>query len=134
MEECRSPEDFAFLESYAAKPTPRELIPREILSKAVFVYLLFSLSTLPAPQILRWLALLDKLLHRISVWMEALGEVPFRVANFIIAGDKRGSQVLQELTTIQALLAMRVNVSDSFGEFRIPEELSNMLAISEGIE
>jgi hypothetical protein len=134
MEECRSAEDFAFFESYIAKPTPREITPRETLSKAVFVYLLFSLSMLPAPQILRWLVLLDRLLRRLLVWMDTLGELPFRVANFMVTVDKRGSHVLQELTTMQALLAMRVNVSDSFGEFRIPDELFDMLTMSETIE
>ncbi|MDR3264960.1 MAG: hypothetical protein LBT15_03015 [Synergistaceae bacterium] len=134
LEECRTPEDFAFLESYIAKPIPRELNPKETLSKAVFVYLLFSLSILPAPQILRWLVLLDRLLRRLLVWMDSLGELPFRVVNSLISADKRGSHMLQELATMQALLAMRVNVSDSFGEFRIPDELSGMLAMNENIE
>jgi hypothetical protein len=134
MEECRTPDDFMFLERYIAKPVPRELNPREVLSKAVFVYMLFSLSMLPAPQLLRWLLLFDKLLRRLLVWMDVLGEQPFRVENSMLSMDRRGSHMLQELATMQGLLAMRVNVSDSFGEFRIPEELSNMLMMNESIE
>ena len=134
LEECRKPEDFTFIESYILKPLSRDLSPRDPLSKAVFVYLLFSLSTLPAPQILRWLILLDKLMRKLSVWMDTLGEAPFRVINSLIATDKRGSYVQQEIATLQALLSMRVNVSDNFGEFSIPEELSGLLSVRDSID
>ena len=134
MEECRSSEDFAFIESYIEKPLPRELLPRETLSRSVFVYMLFSLSVLPAAQILRWLVLLDKLIRRVALWMDIMGEVPFRVVNSLLSTDKRGSHVLHELTTMQSLLAMRVYVSDNFGEFRIPDELAASLAKRNGLE
>lgn len=134
LEACRTAEDFVFLESYIEKPLPRELVPKETLSKAVFVYVLFSLSSLPGPQLLRWLVLLDRLIRKATAWMDVLGEAPFRVVNSLIASDSRGSHLLQELATMQGLLAMRVNVSDSFGEFRIPEELSDLLAMSENID
>jgi hypothetical protein len=133
-EECRTSEDFAFIEASIDKPLPRELQTRETLSKAVFVYLLFSLSTLPPAQILRWLMLLGKLVRRVGGWMDVLGDTPFRVTNSLLATDTRGSHMLQELSTIQALLAMRVNVSDSFGEFRIPEELSSLFAMRDSID
>lgn len=134
LEACRTPEDFAFVESYIEKPLPRELMSREALSKAVFVYLLFSLSSLPGPQILRWLVLLDRLIRKVTVWMDVVGETPFRVVNSLIASDSRGSHLLQELATMQGLLAMRINVTDNFGEFRIPEELTNLLAMNESID
>jgi hypothetical protein len=128
VEGCRTPDDFAFIESYMDKPLPRELAPRETMSKAVFVYLLFSLAALPPAQILRWLVLLGKLLRKAAVWMEVLGEFPFKVTNSLLASSKRGSNVLQELVALQSLLAMRVNISDGFGEFRIPDELADLFA------
>ena len=56
--------------------------------------------------------------------MDILGEDPFQVVNTALPSDRKGSHLLQELSVIQSLLSMRVNVPDSFGEFRIPEELS----------
>lgn len=116
--------DFACVESYVEKPLPRELQPREAISKSVFIHMLFSLANLPAPQLLRWLLLLGKVIRRVALWMDVLGEDPFWVVNTMLPSDRKGSHVLQELSTIQSLLSMRVNVTDSFGEFRIPEELS----------
>lgn len=133
LEECRTLEDFAFIESYIEKPLPRELRTRENFSKAVFVYMLFTLSMLPASHILRWLVLLDKLIRKMSMWMDALGDTPFKVVNSLMASEKKDSHVLHELMTMQALLAMRVNVTDSFGEFRIPEELTNLLSSGDSI-
>jgi hypothetical protein len=118
--DCRKLSDFAFLESYVEKQIPRDYSPRAAISKSVFVYVLFSLSKLPTPQVLRWLLLFDRLVRKFALWMEILGETPFRVSNSLLSSDKRGSNVLQELTMIQTLLAMRVNVTDSFGEFDIP--------------
>jgi hypothetical protein len=134
LEEARSSDDFAFLESYIEKPLPREPVQQESLSKAIFVYLLFSLSTLPPPQLLRWLALLGKVLRKSSEWMDLWGDAPFRLVNSLLATDSHHSHMLQELTTLQALLAMRVNVSDSFGEFHIPEEFTSLFAMSESID
>jgi hypothetical protein len=131
LEECRTPDDFMFLEEYIGKPLPREVVQRENLSKAVFAYLLFSLSILPPTQLLRWLALLGKILRKASEWMDLWGDDPFRVTNSLLTTDSHRSNVLQELTTLQALLAMRVNVSDSFGEFHIPEEFTSLFAMSE---
>lgn len=133
LEECRTAEDFAFIENYIEKALPHELSSSESLSKAIFVYMLFSLSMQPVAKILRWLVLLDKVIRKVAIWMDVLGEVPFRVVNSLIASDKKGSHVLHELLTMQALLAMRVNVSDSFGEFRIPEELASLLSMQQGI-
>jgi hypothetical protein len=123
MESCRTLEDFAFIEAYMEKPLPRELTPKETLSKSVFAYLLFSLSVLPPAQILRWLVLLGKLLRRLTMWMEVMGELPFKVTNSLL-DDKHDSNAVREFVTLQSLLAMRVNISDGFGEFRIPEELA----------
>jgi hypothetical protein len=109
------------------------MTPRENLSKSVFVYLLFSLAMLPAPQILRWLALLNKLLRKMPAWMDVLGEAPFKVVNSMLSTNGRASHMFQELTTLQALLAMRVNVTDSFGEFRIPEEFTSLFAMNDNI-
>ena len=139
LEECRTLEDFAFLESYIEKPLPRDPTPRENFSKAIFVYLLFSLSALPSAQLLRWLILIGKLLQKVTLWTNALGEEPFRVVNSILSPDGRSAEgrdthLLQELATLQALLAMRVNVSDNFGEFHIPEEFTGLLAMRDGVE
>jgi len=128
MESCRKPDDFAFIESYLEKPLPREFVPRETLSKAVFVYLLFAIAAFPSVQILRWLVLFGKLMRKLSMWMEVLGEFPFRVCNSLLGSNKRVENVLYELTTLQSLLAMRVNISDGFGEFRIPDELADLFA------
>lgn len=126
MENCRTQEDFAFIESYIDKPLPRELTPRGALSKAVFVYLLFSIAAFPPAQLLRWLVLIGKLVRKLMTWHDAVGEVPFRVDNSLLGPNKRSSSALQEMATLQSFLAMRVNISDGFGEFRIPEELSNL--------
>jgi hypothetical protein len=122
--ECRKIKDFAFLESYVEKPISRDYAPRAAVSKSVFVYMLFSLSNLPAPQILRWLLLFDRVARKLAIWMETLGESFFRVSNSMLSSDKRGSNLLQELTAIRTLLAMRVNITDTFGEFDIPDEFS----------
>ena len=116
--------DFACMESYVEKPLPREFQPVAMMSKSVFVHMLFSLANLPAPQLLRWLLLLGKVVRRVALWMDVLGEEPFRVVNAALPSDRKGSHVLHELSVIQSLLSMRVNVTDSFGEFRIPEELA----------
>jgi hypothetical protein len=123
LEECRKAEDFAFLESYIEKPLPREVIPRGSLSKAVFVYTLFSLANLPAGQLLRWLALFGRFARKLALWMDILGELPFKVAN-PLSSDRHGTHALQEVLTIQTLLTMRVNVTSDFGEFNIPESLN----------
>jgi len=128
MEDFRTPIDFSFIESYLEKPLPRELMPREALSKSVFVYLLFSIATFPPAQILRWLVLIGKLLRKFAIWQDVVGDVPFRVANSLLASNKRAGSALQELAMLQSLLAMRVNISDGFGEFRIPDELGDLFA------
>jgi hypothetical protein len=134
LEDVRTPDDFALLESYIEKPIPREIAQRENLSKSIFVYLLFSLSSLPSIQILRWLALIGNFLRKAGEWTNLLGEEPFKVVNTLVATDNRSSHMLQELALLQALLAMRVNVSDSFGEFHIPEELTALFAMDDGID
>jgi len=128
MENCRTPDDFALIESYLEKPLPRELAPREKLSKAVFVYLLFSIAVLPPAQILRWLVLIGKLVRKFTAWHDVMGEVPFRIANSLLGPSKHTSNALHELLTLQSLLVMRVNISDGFGEFRIPDELADLFA------
>jgi hypothetical protein len=128
MEQCRTPDDFGFIESYVEKPLPREITPREMLSKAVFVYLLFSIASFPPAQILRWLVLIGKLTHKFKAWQDVMGEVPFRVANSLLGQNKRNTYVLYEMAAMQSLLAMRVNISDGFGEFRIPDELAGLFA------
>ena len=128
MESCRTPDDFAFISSYLDKPLPREFIPRDTMSKAAFVYLLFSIAAFPPAQILRWLVLLGKLIRKFAMWMDVLGELPFRVRNSLLGSNRRAENVLYELTTLQSLLAMRVNISDGFGEFRIPDELADLFA------
>ena len=55
--------------------------------------------------------------------MDILGEEAFQVVNAAFPAARNSSHVLQELSSIQSLLSMRVNVTDSFGEFQIPEEL-----------
>ena len=89
--------------------------------------MLFSLGSLPPASILRWLMLLGKVIHRVALWMDILGEEPFRVTSAARPGEShRGdTHVLHELSVLQSLLSMRVSVSDSFGEFPIPGELSN---------
>jgi hypothetical protein len=133
LEEARTPDDFSLLESYIEKPIPREIVQRESLSKSIFVYLLFALSSLPSIQILRWLALISKFLRKAGEWMNLLGDEPFKVVNSL-AADSRGSHMLQELVTLQALLAMRVNVTDSFGEFHIPEEFTTLFAMNDSMD
>lgn len=128
LDECRTSTDFNCVETYLDKPLPREIVPRGVFSKAMFVYMLFSLSMLPTSKLLRWLVLIDKVIHRTALWMDILGEEPFRVTNSLLPSDRKGSHVLNELTSMQALLVMRVNVTDSFGEFRIPDELTTLLA------
>jgi hypothetical protein len=134
LEDVRTPDDFALLESYIEKPIPREIAQRESLSKSIFVYLLFSLSSLPSIQILHWLALIGNFLRKAGEWMNLLGEEPFKVVNSLVATDNRGSHMVQELALLQALLAMRVNVSDNFGEFHIPEELTALFGMDDGID
>jgi hypothetical protein len=70
----------------------------------------------------------------VGVWMNLWGDEPFRVVNSLVAMDNRNSHVLQELATLQALLAMRVNVSDNFGEFHIPEELTTLFAMNDSMD
>jgi len=128
MENNRTPDNFAFIEAYIEKPLPRELMLRETLSKSVFVYLLFSISAFPPAQIVRWLMLIGKLVRKFTAWLEVMGEAPFKVANSLLGGNKRTANALYELVNIQSLLAMRVNISDGFGEFRIPDELADTFA------
>jgi hypothetical protein len=134
LEEARTPDDFALLESYIEKPLSRENVQSESLSKSLFVYLLFALSSLPSVQILRWLGLLGRFLRKVGAWTNLVGGEPFRVVNSLVATDKRGSHVSQELTTLQALLAMRVNISDNFGEFLIPEEFTTLFAMNDSMD
>jgi hypothetical protein len=122
LEECRKPEDFAFFESYIDKDLPREVALRTSLSKPVFVYMLFSLSSLPPVQLLRWLALIGKFTRKLAFWMDIHGEVPFKVNNPTLPG-RHSTHALQELLSMQTLLTMRVNVTPDFGEFNIPESL-----------
>ena len=122
-----APADFTALEAYLEKPLPREFELPTAFSKSVFVHMLFSLSNLPSPQLLRWLLLLGRAIRRVALWMDILGEESFQVVNAALPSDRRGSHLLQELSVIQSLLSMRVNVPDSFGEFRIPEELSGLI-------
>ena len=122
-----APADFTALEAYLEKPLPREFELPTAFSKSVFVHMLFSLSNLPPPQLLRWLLLLGRAIRRVALWMDILGEDSFQVVNAALPSDRRGSHLLQELSVIQSLLSMRVNVPDSFGEFRIPEELSGLI-------
>ena len=120
LEECRKPEDFVFFESYIEKDLPREIALRSSLSKPAFVYMLFSLSNFPSVQLLRWLALISKFTRKLALWMDILGELPFKVGNPQLS-DRHSAHALQELLSIQTLLAMRVNVTPDFGEFNIPE-------------
>ncbi|MDR2176403.1 MAG: hypothetical protein LBO82_10780 [Synergistaceae bacterium] len=122
LEECRKTDDFAFFEAYIDKDLPREIVPRSNLSKPVFVYMLFALANLPSVQLLRWLALIGKFTRKLALWMDILGELPFKVVNPL--SDRHGSHVLQELVSMQTLLTMRVNVTTEFGEFNIPESLT----------
>jgi hypothetical protein len=134
LEEARTPDDFALLESYIEKPIPRDSVQAENLSKSIFAYLLFALSPLPSVQILRWLALLGRFLRKAGAWADLVGEEPFKVINSLVATDRRGSHVRQELAMLQALLAMRVNISDNFGEFLIPEEFTTLFAMNDSMD
>jgi len=131
VESCRTPEDFTFIESYIEKPLPRELAPPEMLSKAVFVYLLFSLAALPSMQILRWLVLIEKLSRKFTAWQDAIGDIPFRVGNPFLGTNRPAGNALHELAMLQSLLALRVNISEGFGEFRIPDELADLFGESD---
>ena len=134
LQEGQTSEDFAILESYIEKPVSRETMQREKLSKSIFVYLLFTLSSLPSVRILRWLALLSHFLRKLETWMNLLGDESLKVANSLVTTDNRGSNVLQELATLQALLTMRVNVSDNFGEFQVPEEFTALFAMDDSMD
>jgi len=118
-----APADFSCIESYLEKPLPREILPRGGISKSLFIYMIFSLANLPPPRLLRWLLLLGRAIRRVALWMDILGEEAFQVVNAAFPVARKSSHVLQELSLMQSLLSMRVNVTDSFGEFRIPEEL-----------
>ena len=93
----------------------------------VFVHMFFSLANLPSPRLLRWLLLLGRAIRRVALWMDILGEEAFQVVNAAFPVPRKSSHVLQELSLMQSLLSMRVNVTDSFGEFRIPEELRSLV-------
>ena len=67
--------------------------------------------------------MLGRAVRRVALWMDILGEEAFQVVNAAFPTARKSSHVLQELSLIQSLLSMRVNVTDSFGEFQIPEEL-----------
>jgi hypothetical protein len=125
LENCRQPEDFAFLESYLEKELPRDAAPRSNLTKNIFVYMLFSLGSLPSAQLLRWLALIGKFTRKLALWMDVLGELPFKVVNPQLP-DRHSSHVLQELLSIQTILTTRVNVTPDFGEFDIPDTLGGI--------
>jgi hypothetical protein len=125
LKDCRKPEDFVFLESYLEKDLPREFAPRNSFTKNVFVYMLFSLSNLPSPELLRWLALLGSFTRKLAFWMDILGELPFRVAASQTS-ERHSSHILQELLSMQALLTIRVSVTPDFGEFDIPEMLGGI--------
>ncbi|GHV33800.1 hypothetical protein FACS1894187_03080 [Synergistales bacterium] len=117
MEECRKPDDFTFLEAYIEKPLPRDFNPRGKLSKDIFAYMLFTLLKLQSAQILRWVAMLGNITRKVTAWMGSLGDETFRVSGAL--SDKQSSNALQELLSIQALLVMRIRVTDNFGEFKI---------------
>ena len=134
LDERCTADDFDVLERYMEKEALREPLIREELSKAMFVYMLFGLSALPPGRILRWLALLGKVIRKVLAWRDLLGDEPFRVANSMAMPEKRRSYVWQELAMMQSLLAMRVKVSDSFGEFPISEKLFRMLTLQETAE
>ena len=72
--------------------------------------------------------LIGKLVRKLIVWHDIMGETPFKVANSLLGSSKHAGNALYELLTLQSLLAMRVNISDSFGEFRIPDELAGLFA------
>ena len=122
----RGAADFACVEEYIGKPLPHEVQPVGTISKALFVYMLFSLGSLPPAGLLRWLLLLGRVIRHVALWMDILGEEPFRVTSASRPSENhRGeTHVLQELSILQSLLSLRVNVPDSFGEFSIPGGLS----------
>lgn len=126
----QTPSDFACVEEYLEKPLPRDLSAQGVISKSLFVHMLFSLGGLSQMELLRWLLLLGKVNRRIAFWMDFFGEEPFRVTNSSrLMDNRRGdTHVLQELSAVQSLLSLRVGVSDNFGEFPIPEGLSNPTA------
>ncbi|MDR1650142.1 MAG: hypothetical protein LBR71_07760 [Synergistaceae bacterium] len=125
LEDCRREEDFALFESYIEKEPPREFVPRNNFSKHIFVYMLFSLSSLPPTALLQWLVLIGKFTRKVAFWMDLFGETAFRVVNPSLP-DRGGSHVLQELLSMQALLSMRVNVTPDYGEFGAPANAGSM--------
>jgi hypothetical protein len=82
--------------------------------------MLCALSSLPPVQLLQWLALIGKFTRKLALWMDVLGELPFKVTN-PLTSDRHSSHVLQELLSMQTLLTIRVSVTPDFGEFDIPE-------------
>jgi hypothetical protein len=125
LEDCRREEDFALFESYIEKDPPREFVPRNNFSKHIFVYMLFSLSSLPPTALLQWLVLIGKFTRKVAFWMDLFGETAFKVVNPSFP-DKGGTHVLQELLSMQALLSMRVNVTPDYGEFGAPANAGSM--------
>ena len=119
--------DFACVEAYLEKQLPRDVSSSGVISKSLFIHMLFSLGALPSSDLLRWLMLLGKVIQRVAFWMDIYGEAPFKVTNSTrLADNRRGdTHMLQELGVLQSLLSMRVGVPDNFGEFLIPEGLSD---------
>ncbi|GHS95889.1 hypothetical protein AGMMS50276_13190 [Synergistales bacterium] len=118
MEECRKPDDFAFLEAYMEKPLPREYNPKGRLSKDMFAYMLFATLKLQPTQILRWVALLGNVARKVGLWINSIGGESFGVYS-AKGTDKPSSNAVQELVSMQGLLVMRIKVTDNFGEFKI---------------
>jgi hypothetical protein len=75
---------------------------------------------------LRWVALLGNVARKVSLWINSYGDEPFRMTG-ARSTNKHVANVLQELTSMQALLVMRIKVTDNFGEFKINgEDLVNL--------
>ena len=115
-------QDFACVEACLDKPLPNELSAPGVISRSLFIYMLFALGALPRGELLRWLFLLGRVIQRVAIWMDLFGEAPFRVTNASrpTEAHRDGAHLLHELSTLQSLLTLRVGVPDDFGEFSAP--------------
>lgn len=125
--EFQSTADFMCVENYVEKQLPRDMISHGVISKSMFVFMLFSLASLPTESLLRWLIMLGRIVRRLALWMDIYGDEPFRVTTHTYADatvDRSNmggnSNLLQELSSMQTLLSMRVSIPNGFGEFRLP--------------
>ena len=129
----QTPEDFACVDACLEKAPPNNPSAPGVISRSLFIHMLFSLGALPRGDLIRWLLLLGKFAQRTAIWMDLFGEAPFHVTSATRPSDgQRGrTHLVHELGILQSFLTLRISAPNDFGEFVIPKASSHRPAGSQ---